>query len=157
MPDDFGILAVTMSTSPNRSLDEQLLDLLRTDARLPTAVLARRLGVARSTVQGHLSRLERSGVIRGYTVELGAAALARQVQAHAMIQVEPQQQSVVERKLKAMPAVTTLLTVSGAYDLIAMLAAESTEALDLALDELRECPGVKSTTTSIVLSRRFGR
>jgi DNA-binding Lrp family transcriptional regulator len=146
-----------MSNSPNRPLDDQLLDLLRTDARLPTAVLARRLGVARSTVQGHLSRLERSGVIRGYTVELGAAALARQVQAHAMIQVEPQQQSVVERKLKAMPAVTTLLTVSGAYDLIAMLAAESTEALDAALDELRECPGVKATTTSIVLSRRFGR
>ncbi len=146
-----------MSNSPKRSLDELLLDLLRTNARLPTAVLARRLGVARSTVQGHLERLERSGVIRGYTVELGAAALARQVQAHAMIQVEPQQQSMVERKLKAMPAVTTLLTVSGAYDLIAMLAAESTEALDAALDELRECPGVKSTTTSIVLSRRFGR
>jgi DNA-binding Lrp family transcriptional regulator len=157
MPDVTGILAVTMSNSPNRSLDDRLLDLLRTDARLPTAVLARRLGVARSTVQGHLSRLERSGVIRGYTALLGAAALARQVQAHAMIQVEPQQQSVVERKLKAMPAVTTLLTVSGAYDLIAMLAAESTEALDLALDELRECPGVKSTTTSIVLSRRFAR
>ena len=157
MPRYPSILAVTMSNSPNRPLDDQLLDLLRTDARLPTAVLARRLGVARSTVQGHLSRLERSGVIRGYTVELGAAALARQVQAHAMIQVEPQQQSVVERKLKAMPAVTTLLTVSGAYDLIAMLAAESTEALDAALDELRECPGVKATTTSIVLSRRFGR
>jgi DNA-binding Lrp family transcriptional regulator len=157
MPDLPGILAVNMSNSPNRSVDDRLLDLLRTDARLPTAVLARRLGVARSTVQGHLSRLERSGVIRRYTVELGAAALARQVQAHAMIQVEPQQQSAVERKLKAMPAVTTLLTVSGAYDLIAMLAAESTEALDLALDELRECPGVKSTTTSIVLSRRFGR
>jgi DNA-binding Lrp family transcriptional regulator len=146
-----------MSNSPNRSLDERLLDLLRTNARLPTAVLARRLGVARSTVQGHIERLEQSGAIRGYTIELGAAALARQVQAHAMIQVEPQQQSRVERKLKAMPAVTTLLTVSGAYDLIAMLAAESTEALDTALDELRECPGVKSTTTSIVLSRRFGR
>jgi DNA-binding Lrp family transcriptional regulator len=157
MPNLAGILPDPISNSPNRSLDDQLLDLLRTDARLPTAVLARRLGVARSTVQGHLSRLERSGVIRGYTALLGAAALARQVQAHAMIQVEPQQQSVVERKLKAMPAVTTLLTVSGAYDLIAMLAAESTEALDLALDELRECPGVKSTTTSIVLSRRFAR
>jgi DNA-binding Lrp family transcriptional regulator len=126
MPNLTGILTEPMSNSPNRSLDDLLLDLLRADARLPTAVLARRLGVARSTVQGHLSRLERSGVIRGYTVELGAAALARQVQAHAMIQVEPQQQSVVERKLKAMPAVTTLLTVSGAYDLIAMLAAEST-------------------------------
>jgi DNA-binding Lrp family transcriptional regulator len=146
-----------MSRTPDRSVDEALLELLTADARLSTAALARRLGVARSTVQGRLERLERTGVIRGYTVRLGATTAARQVQAHAMITVEPQQQAMVERKLKGMPAVTSLLTVSGSYDLIAMLAAESTEALDAALDELRECPGVKSTSTSIVLSRRFER
>ena len=146
-----------MSTTPIAGPDTQLIDLLRANARMPIAVLARRLGLARSTVQGRLERLERSGLIRGYTVQLAPAVGARQVQAHAMIAVEPQQQALVERKLRAMSAVTTLLTVSGSYDLIAMLAAESTEALDAALDELRECPGVKSTSTSIVLSRRFER
>ncbi|HXQ30778.1 MAG TPA: Lrp/AsnC family transcriptional regulator [Steroidobacteraceae bacterium] len=146
-----------MGEMPGTAPDAALLELLMADARLSTAALARRLGVARSTVQGRLERLERNGVIRGYTVRLGPAATARQVQAHAMIAVEPQQQSLVERKLKAMPAVTSLLTVSGPYDLIAMLAAENTEALDAALDELRACLGVKSTTTSIVLSRRFER
>ena len=146
-----------MSRTPEKAADDALLELLTADARMPTAVLARRLGVARSTVQGRIERLERSGVIRGYTVRLGATTSARRVQAHAMIAVEPQQQSGVERKLNAMPAVTSLLTVSGTYDLIAMLAAESTEAIDQALDELRECPGVKTTTTSIVLSRRFER
>ena len=146
-----------MSTMPKDDPDARLIDLLRANARMPIAVLARRLGVARSTVQGRLERLERSGLIRGYTVQLAPAVGARQVQAHAMIAVEPQQQALVERTLRAMPAVTTLLTVSGSYDLIAMLAAESTEALDAALDELRECPGVKSTTTSVVLSKRFER
>ena len=146
-----------MSRTPEKAADDSLLELLTADARMPTAVLARRLGVARSTVQGRIDRLQRTGVIRGYTVRLGATTSARRVQAHAMIAVEPQQQSSVERKLNGMPAVTSLLTVSGTYDLIAMLAAESTEALDAALDELRECPGVKTTTTSIVLSRRFER
>ena len=146
-----------MSRTPNQATDDALVGLLSEDARLSTAALARRLGVARSTVQARLDRLERSGVIRGYTVRLGASSAARRVQAHAMIQVEPQQQAAVERKLREMPAVTTLLTVSGGFDLIAMLAAESTEALDAALDELRACPGVKSTSTSIVLSRRFER
>jgi DNA-binding Lrp family transcriptional regulator len=146
-----------MSTTPKSDPDTQLIDLLRANARMPIASLARRLGVARSTVQGRLERLERSGQIRGYTVQLAPTVGARQVQALAMIAVEPQQQALVERKLRAMPAVTTLLTVSGSYDLIAMLAAESTGALDAALDELRECPGVKSTTTSVVLSRRFER
>ena len=153
----FVIVTISMYETTKSEADERLIGLLRENARLSTAALARRLGVARSTVQSRLERLEKSGVIRGYTVELGPAARARQVQAHAMIAVEPQQQSAVERKLKAMPAVATLLTVSGGYDLIAMLAAESTEALDAALDELRACPGVKSTSTSIVLSRRFER
>ena len=146
-----------MRRSTGRSPDQQLLDLLRENARLSTAALARRLGVARSTVQGRIERLERNGTIRGYTVQLARTAEARQVRAHALIAVEPQQQSLVERKLKAMRAVTTLLSVSGAYDLIAMLGAESTEALDVALDELRECPGVKTTTTAVVLSQRFDR
>ena len=146
-----------MGESTTSDGDEQLIALLRSNARLSIAELARRLGVARSTVQSRLERLERSGIIRGYTVELGPGARARQVQAHAMIAVEPQQQASVERKLRGMRAVTSLLTVSGGYDLIAMLAAESTEALDAALDELRACPGVKATTTSIVLSRRFER
>jgi DNA-binding Lrp family transcriptional regulator len=153
----FVILYVYMSDSTSFTSDEQLIELLRSNARLSTAALARHLGVARSTIQSRLERLEKSGVIRGYTVELGPAARARHVQAHAMIAVEPQQQGAVERKLGAMPAVTSLLTVSGVYDLIAMLGAETTEALDHALDEVRACPGVKATTTSIVLSRRFER
>ena len=146
-----------ISRTTSRTPDQQLIELLRADARLSTAALARRLGVARSTVQGRIARLEQSGAIRGYTLLLGKHADARQIRAHALIAVEPQQQSLVERKLRAMRAVTTLLSVSGGYDLIAMLAAESTEALDAALDELRSCAGVKSTTTSIVLSRRFDR
>jgi len=153
----FVIMKIVMDETTKADADERLIALLKQNARLSTAALARQLGVARSTVQSRLERLERSGVIRGYTVELGPGARARQVQAHAMIAVEPQQQSSVERKLKAMPSVAALLTVSGSYDLIAMLAAESTESLDAALDELRACPGVKSTTTSIVLSRRFER
>jgi len=141
----------------NLESDDALLALLRDDARLSTAELGRRLGLARSTVQSRIERLERSGVIRGYRVELGPGAGVRQVQAHAMIAVEPAQQQGVERKLRAMPAVTALYTVSGPYDLIAVLGAASTEALDAALDEVRASPGVKSTTTSIVLSRRFER
>jgi DNA-binding Lrp family transcriptional regulator len=143
--------------STELTLDEQLIELLRRDARASTAALARSLGVARSTVQGRLERLERSGVIRGYTVLLSSAALERQVEAHVMISIEPAQQAVVERKLKAISAVNGLFTVSGAFDLIALVGAKSTEALDQALDELRACPGVKATQTAVILSRRLSR
>ena len=137
--------------------DDALLSLLQENARLSTAELARRLGVARSTVQGRLERLERSGVIRGYGVRLSPAALARQVEAHVMISIEPAQQVAIERRLKAIRGVTALYTVSGNFDLIAMVGAETTEALDVALDEIRGCPGVRATQTSVLLSRRHPR
>lgn len=141
--------------SPSALQDERLIALLRGNARLSTSALARALGVARSTVQSRLQRLERSGVIRGYTVQLSPEALSRQVEAHVMIALEPARQGVVERRLKAIRGLTALYTVSGSFDLIAMLGAESTEALDRALDELRACPGVRSTQSAVILSRRY--
>lgn len=142
------------TTSPE---DEALLELLKENARQSTAELARRLGVARSTVQGRIERLERAGVIRGYTVRLSPAALSRQVEAHVMVSIEPAQQVAVERRLKAVRGLTALYTVSGNFDLIAMVGAETTEALDVALDEIRACPGVRGTQTSVLLSRRHPR
>src|SRR5205809_2495468 len=56
-------------------LDGRILRSLAEDSRQPATALARRLGVARTTVQERLARLERSGVIAGYTVRLGPAAL----------------------------------------------------------------------------------
>jgi DNA-binding Lrp family transcriptional regulator len=130
--------------------------LLRDNARASTASLARALGLSRSTVQSRLERLERDGTIQGYTVRLGDLE-ARQVQAHVSIALEANAQAAVERTLRSLPAVTSLMTVSGLYDLIAMVGADSTAALDRALDQLRACPGVKTTTTAVVLSRRFDR
>ena len=57
--------------------DRELLALLAEDARMPLTGLARRLGVARSTVQQRLARLEADGVIAGYSVRLGPAARHR--------------------------------------------------------------------------------
>ena len=50
--------------------DELLLSLLRENARASTAQIARRLNLSRTTVQSRIDRLEREGVISGYTVRV---------------------------------------------------------------------------------------
>lgn len=137
--------------------DDLLLELLRQDARQSTAELARKLGVARSTVQSRIERLERTGVIAGYTLKPGTARGDRRVSAHVMIAVAPQQQAAVERKLRAVRGVKSLLTVSGTYDFIAVVTADTTDELDVWLDELRACDGVQQTLSSIVLSTKLER
>jgi DNA-binding Lrp family transcriptional regulator len=140
-------------------LDRRLLGALGADARVATTELARRLGVPRSTVQARIARLERSGVIAGYTVRLGPAADdgARAVTAHVSITVDPKLAPSVVGALSRIEEVRTVHTVSGPFDLIAVVSAASTAAIDAVLDRIGAVPGVERTTSAILLSTRIDR
>ncbi len=132
-----------------------MLSLLGANARLPVAALAKKLGVARSTVQARLDRLEVSGVIAGYTLRLGEAARARRVKATALLQIEPRSTPQVLARLKTMPEVIQATTTTGRVDFILTLATGSTEELDRILDAIGMIPGVKSSESLVHLSTRI--
>jgi DNA-binding Lrp family transcriptional regulator len=138
-------------------LDRNLLALLQANARDSTANLARTLGVARTTVLARLARLEREGVIVGYTVRLAEGAAERTVQAYVGIVTDPKKARVVTQRLARLPELRQLCSVSGEVDYIALLSAESTARLDVLLDEIGEIDGVTRTTSSVVLALRVDR
>jgi DNA-binding Lrp family transcriptional regulator len=138
-------------------LDTRILNLLTGNARLPVATLARKLRVARSTVQERIARLERRDVVAGYTVRLGPAATGRRVTAHVAITVDPKQGDHVQENLRRISAVRTLHTVSGPVDLIAVVAADTTADIDTVLDRIGNIPGVARTTSAIVLTTKLDR
>lgn len=139
------------------TLDRRLIALLQADARASAADLARRLGVARTTVLARLARLERERVIVGYTVRLGQDEGERGVEAFVGITTEPKSGALVTQRLAALPELRQLCSVSGEYDYIALLRAESPARLDTLLDEIGAIDGVRRTTTSVVLARRIDR
>lgn len=138
-------------------LDQRILGLLVDDARQSVTVLARRLQVARSTLQERIARLERRGVIAGYTVRLGPAATGCRVSAHVAITVDPKRGDHVQQTLRRITGVRTLHTVSGPVDLIAVVAAGSPAEIDCVLDRIGAITGVERTTSSIVLTTKFDR
>lgn len=138
-------------------VDRRILDALSADARQPAAAIARKLGLARSTVQERLVRLERTGVIAGYTVRLGPAATGRAVTAHVAITVDPKRASAVVGALATIAEVRSVHTVSGSYDLLAIVAGSSTADIDATLDAIGAIAGVDRTTSSILLRTRFDR
>lgn len=140
-----------------RDADAKLIDLLRANAREPTASLARKLGLARSTVQERLARLEREGVVKGYTVRLADEAQANRLRAVVMIETDPKQADRVSVELKKMPEVRSLAALSGSYDLIAMIETETPARIDALLDRIGRAPGVARTVSSIILSEKFSR
>lgn len=138
-------------------LDRQLIALLQANARDSTANLARKLGVARTTVLARLTRLERDGTVVGYSVRLGQDVHDLGLQAYVGISVQPKGGRDVVRQMTRMPELRRLSAVSGEFDYIALLRAESPARLDQLLDQIGELDGVLRTTTSIVLAHRIDR
>lgn len=137
--------------------DRQLLALLSENARMSTALLARKLGLSRTTVQAKIERLERDGVIAGYGVRLSEDFEKGLVKAHVLITLAPKALARVTQELYAIEDVRVLHSVSGSFDLIAIIAASSISELDLVIDRIGEIDGVEKTLSSIILSTRINR
>ena len=137
--------------------DHRLLNLLRENARAPVAELARNLGLSRTTVQSRIERLERNRLVTGYTVKVPAQAEGGLVWTCMMITAAPKKTQVIEAALRRIPEVRTLHSVSGSFDLLAVVAAGSIRDLDALIDRIGLLEGVEHTRSAIVLSTRIDR
>ena len=138
-------------------MDRRLLDLLRGNARMPISELARKLGLSRTTVQQRIHRLEDTGVINGYTLRFGENHQRSRLQAYVNLVADPGGNEALIDALAKMPQVETLYSVSGKIDFVAVLNVDDTRELDAALDHVGKAPGIRSTETAIVLSKKFDR
>ena len=138
-------------------LDRNILALLGADARMSVATLARRLKVARSTIQARLERLETTGIIAGYTLKLGEEARQGRLRASVLLTIEPRAQAGILSRLKSIAEVERVFTTSGRFDLLMQVAAPNTQVLDQVLAQIGALTGVKSSESLIHLSTRIDR
>ena len=137
--------------------DRALLALLRDDARASTTELARKLKLSRTTVQSRMERLQRQRVIAGFTITVPDELEAALVRAHVLITLAPKRSGAIETALRKIAEVRVLHSVSGPFDLIAIVAAASIGELDALIDRIGGLDGVERTTSAIVLSTRIQR
>ena len=134
------------------STDRELLSLLREDARVSVATLAKALRVARGTVQNRMARMETDGTIVGYTVKLKPQVEEQTIRALMTVAVEGNRTDEVLRALRGDPAVCALHTTNGRWDIVAELRADSLAAVDRVLGRIRLIDGISNTETSLLLS-----
>lgn len=135
--------------------EQTLIALLRENARMSVSEIARRLGVSRSTAQSRLERLERSGVVAGYSVRLSSDYAASQIRAHLLATFSPKLVADVIAAMGRIPAVRTVHSVSGSFDMIIIIEAPSVAELDAIIDTIGAMKGVDRTMSSIILSTRI--
>jgi DNA-binding Lrp family transcriptional regulator len=132
--------------------DRQLLGLLRHNARTSIASLAKALKVSRGTVQNRLRRMESEGTITGYTVRLRPQAEEHRIRALMTIAVEGNRTEAVLKALRGEPAVSSLHSTNGRWDIVAELRTDNLEAFDRVLAQIRMLQGISNTETSLLLS-----
>ena len=131
--------------------DQQLLSLLRRDARTSVATLAQKLGVSRGTVTNRVTKLEDAGIIVGYTVQLRPDAEPNEIYAWMSIAVEGNETRAVIASLLGEPGVAILHDTNGRWDLLAELRAANLAELSKVLERIRLVRGISSSETSIHL------
>lgn len=134
------------------ALDAQLLLLLTDVPRIGVLECARRLGVARGTVQARLDRLTARGVLSGFPPEVDLAAMGYGLTAFAVLEIAQGHRAEVSAALAAIDEVCEVHATTGHGDLFVRMVARSNDDLQQVIDAVVGVPGVQRTSTSIALS-----
>ena len=131
--------------------NQRLISLLRKNARSSVADLAKTLGVSRATVQNRMRRLEKDGVVLGYSVRLGMEASDAPIRAMMSIQASSANEADVIAALRGHPNVGRVHHTTGRWDLIAEIHADSLPTFNKVVGAIRLIPGVTSTESNLLL------
>jgi DNA-binding Lrp family transcriptional regulator len=133
-------------------LDQQLIALLRSDGRMSVATLARKLGVARGTVQNRMRNLVADGTILGFSVRLKSLAEKHVIRGLMTIATEGRPTDAIAKVLRGDPAIAALHTTNGRWDLVAEIRADTLQDIDQALLRIGRIDGVSHSETNLLLS-----
>lgn len=136
--------------------DRHLVNLLRDNARLTYAELARQVGLTAPSVHERVGKLEAAGVIRGYradvspeTVGLGVTALIGIVQ-----QTETEIDDLVAA-LRELPEVESCYFLAGEESFLLKVRVGTMAELEQLIVRLNRIRGVARTRTTVALSTKW--
>ena len=142
-------------SGPVDQLDARLIGLLRDEPRIGLMEVARRLKVARGTVQARLAKLTERGVIRGFGPELDTHRMGYPLMAFVFLQISQGQLKEAVRVLEEVPEVLEATATSGPSDLLCRIVARDTEHLQDIVNRALSNPAIRRTTSYIALSEQI--
>jgi Lrp/AsnC family leucine-responsive transcriptional regulator len=136
--------------------DRQILNLLRDNARLSYAELARQVGLSAPSVHERVAKLESTGVIRGYRVEVAPEAVGLAVT--ALIGIVQQTETGIEEvvaALRELPEIESCYFLAGEESFLLKVRVGTMAELEQLIVRLSRIPGVARTRTTVALSTKW--
>jgi DNA-binding Lrp family transcriptional regulator len=132
--------------------DHAILELLCENARRPTAEIAKRVSLSPAAVKRRIDRLERAGVITGYTARLHHPALGARIEAFIELRFRGSTQiDVIDRTLQGIPEVVAAYMTAGDPDALVRVRVADLADLKRVIDRIRRSTSITGTKTLIVL------
>lgn len=132
-------------------LDLEILSALSKNAKSSVREISRAVKRAPSLVHARIKRLEKCGVVRGYTVLIDYRKLGYDVHALTLLQVDGAHILEVEEALSKEPNVRAVYDITGEYDVALVSVFRSVDELDSFIKRVLRNPHIKRSVTSIVL------
>jgi len=146
---------LTMRLDGIDRLDARLLRALAETPRAGVMELARQLEVARGTVQARLEKLQRRGVVRGFSPDLDLRMIGYDVLAFVTLEIAQGRLADVVEHLSSIPEVLEVHATTGQGDLHCRVVARTNEHLQQVVNRILEVQGINRTTTVIALSEQI--
>jgi DNA-binding Lrp family transcriptional regulator len=134
------------------SIDRQIVAELTKNARIPVADLARKVCLSRNAVRQRLERLEHDGTIQGYTIVRGSGDQSGTRAVLFVYRNDRMRGVSVLSELRHIPEVVQCDILSGEFDLLVVVEANSADHLKQVWQQISALPDVKDIVTSVVLS-----
>jgi DNA-binding Lrp family transcriptional regulator len=135
------------------ALDARILEVLRQEPRIGLVEVARRLEVARGTVQARLAKLQERGVVCGHGPEIDPARMGYPVLAFVFLQIAQGRLTEAVAVLTSTPEVLEATATSGPSDLLCRIVARDTEHLQEIVNRLLSNNAIRRSTSYIALSQ----
>ncbi|MER7888787.1 Lrp/AsnC family transcriptional regulator [Micromonospora sp. NPDC094482] len=138
------------------TIDLSLVELLRGNARLSYAELARQVGLSAPAVHERVGKLEASGVLRGYRADVAPEAIGLGVTALiGIVEDSGADTDDVLAAFRAMPEIESCYFMAGVESFLLKARVGTIAELEQLIVRLNRTPGVASTRTSIALSTKW--
>lgn len=140
--------------------DDEILNILRKNAKLTTKQIAKRISMPTTTVHNRIRKLEESGIIKGYAAELDYRKIGKNISAFVLATVDYKflkekgiSQHELAKKITSHEVVEEVDMITGSFDIIVKIRAKDIEEMDSFVTKfLRNLDGVEKTETVIILS-----
>ena len=129
--------------------DEKIIRIMQADSRRAFVEIANEIGLSESAVRRRVKNLVENGVIKRFTIELGAND---KTSAITLISVaSTADTSAVSGRLMKLGGVEVVYEITGQYDIAAIISAPAIAEINKSIDDIRKIEGVSDTNTVIIL------